>query len=210
MTSDAQRLLAEQAQKYDALRVKYDALAAAARDYFDRFMQDEADPEFDEWVGCSREQHEAAKRLGEALPRAAEDSIDPLKDQAAKIERLTALCDLSYARGVAAGWNCETAEQRERIISGLRGPALAELKLLRDDQRRVREDTQGSEAPSRPAPSDEVRAKYDERNKDILPCPYCGNTGEFVEETETQAAAIQCTECPVMVECADLLCVYLT
>lgn len=54
-----------------------------------------------------------------------------MKQAADEIERLEALCDLSYANGIAAGWNCETAEQRMALTERLRGPALAVLRSLR-------------------------------------------------------------------------------
>ena len=49
-----------------------------------------------------------------------------------ELGRQEALQDIAFARGVEAGWNCETAEQRERLTASLRAPALAELKRLRE------------------------------------------------------------------------------
>lgn len=53
----------------------------------------------------------------------------PLPTPPVDDDRISALCDLSYANGVEAGWNCETTEQREEIVSRYRRPA---LKLLRE------------------------------------------------------------------------------
>ena len=50
-----------------------------------------------------------------------------------EVKRLTALCDLHYANGVDAGWNCETAEGREKITAARRSPARSELKSLAGD-----------------------------------------------------------------------------
>ena len=49
-----------------------------------------------------------------------------------EIERLEALCDLHYAAGVAAGWNCENPAERDQIIERRRRPALQKLAEIQE------------------------------------------------------------------------------
>ena len=53
-----------------------------------------------------------------------------------QIAKLEALCDLNYAAGVRAGWNCEDHEQRDKMIEARRGPALRLLKELKRPSQR--------------------------------------------------------------------------
>lgn len=59
--------LADMADAPVSRTTRLEAIAAAAKTYYDGYAQDEADSNAVEWTGCSHEQHLDAAALREAL-----------------------------------------------------------------------------------------------------------------------------------------------
>ena len=59
--------LADMADVPDSRTTRLEAIAAAAKTYYEGYAQDEADSNAVEWTGCSEDQHRDAAALREAL-----------------------------------------------------------------------------------------------------------------------------------------------